>query len=97
MKSAHWGFSFTKSKINFLKQLFLYFNNYVNGIKKKIYLSKRRNSFCIFSKLKMSLPLIQINDKCEVPFCFVCICQKMLHYLCLIIFMLIYVKIMKKI
>ena len=25
---------------------------------------------------KMSLPLIQINGKCEVPFYFVCICQK---------------------
>ena len=24
----------------------------------------------------MSLPLIQINGKCEVPFYFVCICQK---------------------
>jgi len=43
----------------------------------------------------MRLPLIQINGKCEVPFYFVCICQK-----CYIIsvkyfydnFMLIYVK-----
>ncbi len=26
MKSAQWGFSFTKSKIHFLKQLFPYFN-----------------------------------------------------------------------
>ncbi len=25
---------------------------------------------------KMSLPLIQFNGKCEVPFYFVCICQK---------------------
>ncbi len=53
---------------------------------------------------KMSLPLIQINGKCEVPFYFVCICQK-----CYIISVkkrkknnekkiteLIYVKIIKK-
>ncbi len=31
---------------------------------------------------KMSLPLIQINGKCEVTFYFVCICQKCLINLC---------------
>jgi len=28
------------------------------------------------SKISKSLPLIQINGKCMVPFYFVCICQK---------------------
>jgi len=53
MKSAQWGFSFKKSNINFLKQLCLYFS-YMKCMvyKKLIYLSKRGNSFCIFSILK---------------------------------------------
>ena len=53
MKSAQWGFSFTKSNIHFLKQLCLYFNYMTLTVKKKlIYLFKIRNSFCIFLKIK---------------------------------------------
>jgi len=39
------------------------------------YINKYTQTYNLFKK-KMSLPLIQINGKCEVPFYFVCICQK---------------------
>ena len=34
------------------------------------------NWYCQFKINKMSLPLMQINGRCEVPFCFGCICLK---------------------
>ena len=42
---------------------------------KKIFIKKKEKISKKHVK-KMSLPLIQINGKCEVPFYFVCICQK---------------------
>jgi hypothetical protein len=52
MKKAQWGFSFKKSKIHFLKQLCLYFNNMKLTVSKKIDLPFKKTEFFlhIFTK-----------------------------------------------
>ncbi len=53
MKSAQWGFSFKKSNIHFLKQLFLYFLLYeVNGVKKIDLPFKKTEFFLHIFKIK---------------------------------------------
>ncbi len=54
MKSAQWGFSFTKSKKHFLKQFCLYFKvlKEVNGIKKINLPFKKTELFLHIFKIK---------------------------------------------
>ena len=61
MKKAHWGFSYKKSKIHFLKQLCLYFNYMKLTIYKKKDLPFKKTILFAYFQKEIFLHIFKIN------------------------------------